>query len=84
MTHLCPVHNLNDINQMLSQLKSIKIAKATHNIMAYRFYDINNHLHCDYDDDGEIAAGKRLSKVIIFIKLYKCMCSSRDFMVVLN
>ena len=34
-----------------------KVAKATHNILAYRFVDRKGVSHYDHDDDGESAAG---------------------------
>jgi putative IMPACT (imprinted ancient) family translation regulator len=42
----------------------LQVAKATHNILAYRFTDSNGMVHHDYDDDGETAAGSRLAEMI--------------------
>jgi hypothetical protein len=42
-----------------------KIARATHNIFAYRFVDESSGIvHHDCDDDGENAAGGRLAETI--------------------
>ena len=42
-----------------------KIARATHNIFAYRFTDAQSGLiHHDCDDDGESAAGGRLAEIL--------------------
>jgi putative IMPACT (imprinted ancient) family translation regulator len=42
-----------------------QIAKATHNIFAFRFIDkVTNAVYHDCDDDGETAAGARLAEVL--------------------
>ncbi len=46
-----------------------KIAKATHNVVAYRFIDAKNILNADYDDDGETSAGGRLLHLLELIKV---------------
>ncbi len=64
IAHLCNVNNINDVNQMIKEIKcDKKMSKATHNILAYRF-KLNNSFYADYDDDGETAAGKRLLKLL--------------------
>jgi len=45
-------------------LSDSKVAKATHNILAYRFTSTAGISHSDHDDDGETAAGGRLSEII--------------------
>lgn len=40
-----------------------KIARASHNITAYRF-TLNGTLYHDNDDDGETAAGSRLGSLL--------------------
>ena len=47
----------------------LQIAKATHNIFAYRFMaessnGNNQIIYSDFDDDGETAAGGRLAEVL--------------------
>lgn len=43
----------------------LQIAKATHNIFAYRFTDAVSGICChDNDDDGETAAGSRLGEIL--------------------
>lgn len=60
-SHLCNIYNKNDIDNFIIELKKDKrINKATHNILAYRYYDENKVIIEGYDDDGEIGAGKRL------------------------
>ena len=49
---------------MESLLSDRKIARATHNIVAYRFCDHNGRLVQDNDDDGETAAGGRLAHLL--------------------
>mmetsp|Transcript_25644 Transcript_25644/g.49936 ORF Transcript_25644/g.49936 Transcript_25644/m.49936 type:complete len:213 (+) Transcript_25644:3-641(+) len=62
--HLALVNSRNDVQAALACLKNVpavrKIAKATHNIMAYRFPSIGSSFIKDCDDDGETAAGGRL------------------------
>jgi hypothetical protein len=43
----------------------IQIARATHNIFAYRFCNIETGvINHDHDDDGETAAGSRLAEMM--------------------
>ena len=64
--HVCQVCSLEQVRQMLSELKSNKkIAQATHNILAYRFIDKDKAvLMQDCDDDKEHGAGGKLSHLL--------------------
>ena len=64
--HVCQVSCLQQVRQMLTELKSNKkIAQATHNILAYRFIDKDKGiLMQDCDDDKEHGAGGRLSHLL--------------------
>eukprot|EP00605_Chrysophyceae_sp_TOSAG23-4_P000318 GSChrysophyteH1.ASY1.ANO1.363.1 assembled CDS len=67
--HACAVNNMEDVEQFKEQLLSDKkIAKATHNILAYRFTsDETGVCHHDSDDDGENAAGARIAEMLRLI-----------------
>ncbi|CAJ0911146.1 21410_t:CDS:10 [Entrophospora sp. SA101] len=61
LAHLAKVNNIQEVKLVRSMLLSDrKIAKATHNIMAYRILLDNGAILQDNDDDGETAAGSRL------------------------
>ncbi|GBB87175.1 hypothetical protein RclHR1_13610003 [Rhizophagus clarus] len=61
VAHLASVYNLQQVNLVrTTMLLDKKIAKATHNIMAYRIVQENGIVLQDNDDDGETAAGGRL------------------------
>ena len=66
--HIARISCLEDVNHGVNQLKeNRKIAKATHNIVAYRLSPGNgSKLYEDSDDDGENHAGSRL---LNFLKL---------------
>ena len=49
---------------MRALLADRKIARATHNIMAFRFCDRNGRIVQDNDEDGETAAGGRLAHLM--------------------
>ncbi|CAI2167834.1 11179_t:CDS:2 [Funneliformis geosporum] len=61
IAHLASVSNIQQVQLVRTTLLlDRKIAKATHNIMAYRIVQENGLLIQDNDDDGETAAGSRL------------------------
>ncbi|CAG8513329.1 6120_t:CDS:2 [Paraglomus occultum] len=61
VAHLAPVNNVNEVNAVRETLLSNKkIARATHNILAYRIVLDGGVILQDNDDDGEDAAGGRL------------------------
>ena len=66
--HVAAVHSIEDVRVALAWLKSDKkIARATHNIMAYRIaVDSSSagRVLQDNDDDGETAAGSRLAHLL--------------------
>lgn len=50
-------------------LRDKKIAKASHNVVSYRFHDAARGIDChNNDDDGETGAGSRLAEVMHLIK----------------
>lgn len=68
--HCLPVHSQCDVDNLMLFLRSIpKIAKATHNILAYRYFNEKNVLNCDYDEDGETNAGGRVSHLLELLKV---------------
>ncbi|XP_063710724.1 protein IMPACT-B-like [Symsagittifera roscoffensis] len=72
--HCIAVSSKTDVDDVMLYLKSIpKIAKATHNIMTYRFTDERNILHADYDEDGETNAGGRVAHLLELTKLSNVM-----------
>jgi len=53
------------VNWVLRDLLSRpKLAKATHNIWAYRLVDKENILRADYDDDGEDGAAVKMAHIL--------------------
>ncbi|KAG1448666.1 hypothetical protein G6F56_008879 [Rhizopus delemar] len=61
VAHVAKVESTPEVRAVLSTLlENKKIAKATHNIMAYRIMTPDGKLFQDNDDDGETAAGSRL------------------------
>ncbi|KAL0082970.1 ribosomal protein S5 domain 2-type protein [Phycomyces blakesleeanus] len=60
VAHVAQVQNVDQVRVVRARLlENKKIAKATHNIMAYRIISGNQILERG-DDDGETAAGGRL------------------------
>eukprot|EP00123_Amoebidium_parasiticum_P006498 comp17430_c0_seq1/m.16832 comp17430_c0_seq1/g.16832 ORF comp17430_c0_seq1/g.16832 comp17430_c0_seq1/m.16832 type:complete len:362 (-) comp17430_c0_seq1:287-1372(-) len=64
--HVAPVHSVADVKSVLAHLyQNTKIARATHNMYAYRIYDEGKGCWlCDCDDDGEAQAGGRLAHLL--------------------
>lgn len=64
--HIARVYSKDDVYDILNALKSVsKIARATHNMYAYRYTDPETRvLVADNDDDGEDAAGGRLAELL--------------------
>jgi hypothetical protein len=70
VSHIARVTSLNDISNVMAQLQTdSRIARATHNMFAYRFRDIKGSLHADNDDDGEESAGSRLAELLDLMKV---------------
>lgn len=58
VAHVAAVHSAKQVQKVMSKLlENKKIAKATHNIMAYRIVLDDGRVLQDNDDDGETAAG---------------------------
>lgn len=58
IAHVAEVHNVHEVKLVVSHLlQNKKIAKATHNILAYRITMPDGKILQDNDDDGESAAG---------------------------
>jgi hypothetical protein len=69
--HFCVVRTMEEVNYFRNVVLSDKrIAKATHNIFAYRFTTVDSGIgggpivHHDCDDDGETAAAGRVAEMI--------------------
>ncbi|ORE06675.1 UPF0029-domain-containing protein [Rhizopus microsporus var. microsporus] len=61
VAHVAKVDNVHQVKLVIScLLENKKIAKATHNILAYRITMPDGKVLQDNDDDGETAAGSRL------------------------
>ena len=73
--HLARVQSKEEISDILVALKSVpKIARATHNMYAYRFIDPDNQsLVADNDDDGEDAAGGKLAELLYNMQVYNIL-----------
>lgn len=61
----CKVKSAQEVEDMVSLLKQDKhIARATHNMIAYRIKGQNGVVIQDNDEDGETAAGGRLQHLL--------------------
>lgn len=70
IAHLARVSSRAGCEAVVDQLyQDLRIARATHNMRAYRFRDPDSgSLVCDNDDDGEDAAGGRLAMLLDAMK----------------
>ncbi|KAI9499527.1 ribosomal protein S5 domain 2-type protein [Zychaea mexicana] len=65
VAHVAKVHNVEQVRAVVAKLlEDKKIAKATHNMMAYRIELPDGHILQDNDDDGETAAGGRMMHLL--------------------
>ena len=66
VAHVARVTCLGHVRWALAELKrDRKIARATHNMVAYRFWDESRGVQVsDNDDDGESGAGKKLAELL--------------------
>ncbi|KAI9230785.1 MAG: impact-like protein [Piptocephalis tieghemiana] len=65
IAHLAPVHSIADVKRVHDHVVTERrVAKATHNIYAYRIQQSNGQILQDQEDDGETAAGGRLLHVM--------------------
>jgi hypothetical protein len=63
IAHVAEVHNVHEVKVVVAHLlQNKKIAKATHNILAYRITMPDGKVLQDNDDDGESAAGGNFSE----------------------
>ncbi len=70
--HVIRVASKDDVTSAMEiLLNDSKIARATHNISAQRFFGSQDggRLHTDCDDDGETAAGGRLLRLLNLTKV---------------
>lgn len=59
--HVCSVNSVTDVQDMKRELmQNGKIARATHNMLAYRLQLPQGAVAQDCDDDGEHGAGSRM------------------------
>ena len=80
IAHVASVHSMDHVNWVLAQLLfgDKKVAKATHNMIAYRFWDPDRDcMVSDNDDDGEKGAGSKLAALLE-------MADARDVIVVVS
>ena len=67
--HLCRVRSVDDVLRFLRLLKlNPKVARATHNILAFRI-EVGANTVQDNDDDGETAAGSRLGHLLHILRV---------------
>ena len=65
VAHVARVQSAADVESALAVILSdSRVARATHNIRAWRFRDARGALKADNDDDGEDAAGGRLAELL--------------------
>ncbi|KAK4516905.1 uncharacterized protein ATC70_000232 [Mucor velutinosus] len=70
VAHVATVHTVHEVKVVVSHLlQNKKIAKATHNILAYRITMPDGKVLQDNDDDGESAAGGRLSHLMQILEV---------------
>ncbi|KAI8056519.1 ribosomal protein S5 domain 2-type protein [Gilbertella persicaria] len=70
VAHVAQVHSVHDVKVVVAHLlQNKKIAKATHNILAYRITMPDGKVLQDNDDDGESAAGGRLSHLMQILEV---------------
>lgn len=69
--HACAISSLDDVKRVIDHIKSDnRVARATHNIYAYRFASTSAKLRGDdtflqdHDSDGEDAAGSRMQNLL--------------------
>lgn len=67
LAHVAKVTSMDHVNWVLAELlfNDKKVAKATHNMIAYRFYDKGRECSVsDNDDDGEKGSGAKLAALL--------------------
>jgi len=66
IAHVCEVKCMEHVHWALAELlfNDKKVAKATHNMFAYRFHGDDSTLVHDNDDDGEKGSGAKLASLL--------------------
>ena len=64
--HLAAVTTGAQVNWVYrTLLQDKRIARASHNVVSWRYFDAEKQVHCsDNDDDGEAGAGNRLAEMM--------------------
>ncbi|KAL7546244.1 hypothetical protein ACHAWF_009578 [Thalassiosira exigua] len=78
IAHVCTVSCMEHVQWALAELlfNDKKVARATHNMFAYRFSN-DGTLVSDNDDDGEKGSGRKLASLLE-------MCKAEDVLVVVS
>lgn len=74
--HAAIVHSMEHVNWVLAELlfNDKKVARATHNMIAYRFWDDDRAcLVADHDDDGEKGSGMKLAALLELSETQNCI-----------
>mmetsp|Transcript_12494 Transcript_12494/g.18340 ORF Transcript_12494/g.18340 Transcript_12494/m.18340 type:complete len:300 (-) Transcript_12494:37-936(-) len=74
--HTASVRTMDHVNWVLAELlfNDKKVARATHNMIAYRFWDEDRAcVVADNDDDGEKGAGMKLAALLELSKTQNCI-----------
>jgi putative IMPACT (imprinted ancient) family translation regulator len=79
VAHVAKVQNVHEVKVVVAHLlQNKKIAKATHNILAYRIKLPDGKILQDNDDDGESAAGGKVAYIYL---LLICNYANNIFMI---
>ena len=76
LAHCAKVESMDHVNWVLAELlfNDKKVAKATHNMIAYRFYDKEREcMVSDNDDDGEKGSGAKLAALLEMSDAMDCI-----------
>ena len=76
LAHVASVESMDHVNWVLAELlfNDKRVAKATHNMIAYRFYDKERGcMVSDNDDDGEKGSGAKLAALLEMSDTMDCI-----------
>ena len=76
LAHVASVESMDHVNWVLAELlfNDKKVAKASHNMIAYRFYDKERGcMVSDNDDDGEKGSGAKLAALLEMSDTMDCI-----------
>jgi len=76
LAHVASVESMDQVNWVLSKLlfDDKKVSKASHNMIAYRFYDKEREcMVSDNDDDGEKGSGAKLAALLEMSDTMDCI-----------